>query len=79
MSCPQARTTEAGAPIAGARLRLGKACRFSPPPQGRESRPIGPMGVTLVVGARPARRVCRQRGGHKCRPCSCRVSCVLWN
>lgn len=81
MSCPEARTTDAGAPVAGARLRLGEACRFSPLPQGRESWPISlaPMGVTLVVGARPARRVCWQCGGHKRRRCTCRLSCVLWN
>jgi hypothetical protein len=81
MSCPEARTTDAGGPVAGARMRLGEACRFSSPPQGRESRPISlaPMEVTFVAGARLARRVCRQRGGHQRRPCTCRLSCVLCN
>jgi hypothetical protein len=37
------------------------------------------MEVTFVAGARLARRVCRQRGGHQRRPCTCRLSCVLCN
>jgi hypothetical protein len=80
MSCPEAQTTDAGARLAGAKLRLGKAWRFPPPGHRRESAPIGlaPTGATLVA-AGPARRVRRQRGGHERRACTCRLACVLWD